>query len=86
MVIRRTIHLWGISRADFLSNRPYVRHEIQHVLQYRRMGTAGFLFRYLLYSLRRGYYLNPLEVEARNAEAEPMPQGIYLSGENAPLA
>ncbi len=86
LVVHKTIYLWGISKNDFLNAPRYVRHELQHVLQYRRYGVAGFLIRYLYYSLIHGYYNNPLEVEARASEADAWPEGFHLSDENAPNA
>lgn len=41
------------------------RHEEAHMEQYKRYTWVGFVILYLLYSLRYGYYNNPLEVEAR---------------------
>jgi hypothetical protein len=38
------------------------------VEQYRRFGFIGFLVLYGWYSLKHGYFNNPLEVEARAAE------------------
>jgi hypothetical protein len=70
MVLGRTIHLHGMSTQQFLISRRLLLHELCHVQQYRRYGFFGFLARYLWYSLRFGYYNNPLEVEARRAERE----------------
>ncbi|NSL88934.1 DUF4157 domain-containing protein [Chitinophaga sp. Mgbs1] len=68
MVLGRTIHLYGASRLEFLSNIAWLRHEACHLLQYRQYGYAGFMCRYLWESARRGYYNNRLEVAARLAE------------------
>lgn len=68
MVLRQTIHLYGVSAQDFLEDERWVKHELCHVAQYRRMGTLPFLAKYLWLSIRYGYYNNPLEVEARAAE------------------
>ncbi len=68
MVIGKTIHLYGVTAADFRKNPSWVAHELQHVRQYERYGTVGFLLRYFYYSLSKGYYHNPLEAEARAAE------------------
>lgn len=79
MVLGRTIHLYGTSRLEFLSNIAWVRHEACHVKQYRQYGMIGFLTRYLYQCARRGYYHNPLEVAARKAEADPdMLEGIEI--------
>lgn len=59
------IHLYGVSRQDFLDNKQWVCHEIVHVHQYRRYGFLSFTFRYLWESMRKGYYRNRWEVEAR---------------------
>jgi hypothetical protein len=73
MVWGNRILLWGCSQEEFLSNRPWVRHELKHVEQYQRFGMVGFLVRYIVYSVRHGYANNPLEVEARQAENSPHP-------------
>ena len=64
MVVRRTIHLWGVSAIDFLKDEHWVCHELEHVAQYERLGTLGFLWKYAGESIRKGYYKNALEVAA----------------------
>lgn len=71
MVLGRTIHLYGASRVEFLSNTAWLRHEACHLKQYRQYGLIGFLSRYLYECARKGYYNNRLEVAARKAEADP---------------
>ena len=44
------------------------RHEAAHWAQYERMGVLGFYLTYLWYTIRHGYWNNPMEVEAREAE------------------
>ncbi len=44
------------------------RHEIKHWEQYKRMGLVRFYVTYLWLTLRHGYKMNPMEVEARAAE------------------
>lgn len=39
-------------------------HEFRHVLQWRKYGFFGFLWRYLTLGLTRGYTNHPMEVEA----------------------
>jgi hypothetical protein len=68
MVLGGTIHLWGVSKEAFLTNKNWIKHELKHVEQYRRYGYLGFLARYLWFSYKYGYYNNPLEIEARAAE------------------
>ena len=70
LVLGRTIHLYGVRKEEFLQDEAWVRHELKHVEQYRRMGILPFLVRYLWWSARYGYYNNPLEQEARRAERE----------------
>ena len=53
---------------DLINNEAWYRHELAHVVQYKKYGLVGFLLRYLWYSIRYGYYNNPLEIEARLAE------------------
>lgn len=68
MVLGHTIHLWNVSRTDFLQCTPWVVHEIAHVRQFRRYGFVPFLVLYLVESAGKGYYNNRFEIEARKAE------------------
>ncbi len=70
VTLNRTIHLTGISGAEFLKNERWVRHELCHIQQIKRLGWVKFIFYYLSSSIRYGYYRNPFEVEARNAEKQ----------------
>lgn len=65
-----TIHLYNVSKENFLKSHSWVCHELKHVEQYRLMGFWKFLGYYLYYSAKYGYYHNPLEVEARHAESD----------------
>jgi hypothetical protein len=67
MVLGKTIHLSGVSREAFLQNKPWVAHELCHVRQFQEHGYFRFLALYLLESMKRGYYHNKFEVEARLA-------------------
>jgi uncharacterized protein YjaZ len=71
MVIGRRIYLWGVSKTDFLQQPAWVKHELAHVAQYQRYGVATFLFLYVLEWIKKGYYNNRFEVEARAAEQAP---------------
>jgi hypothetical protein len=68
LVLGKTIHLHNISPENFVKSPSLARHELKHVEQYKRMGFFTFLVVYLYYSLKYGYYNNPLEIEARAAE------------------
>ena len=67
-VFGKTIHLWNVSREDFLKRTPWVVHEVEHVRQFQRYGFLRFSALYLLEYTRNGYYNNRFEVEARVAE------------------
>lgn len=73
LVLGKTIHLHNITITEFIENPRLVRHELKHVEQYQRMGVPVFLWIYLWYSIRYGYYNNPLEKEARQAENPGIP-------------
>ncbi|MFN2458408.1 MAG: DUF4157 domain-containing protein [Chitinophagaceae bacterium] len=70
IVLGKTIHLWNVSRKDFLQNERWLLHELEHVKQYKKLGFMIFIFQYLRESFRNGYYKNRFEVEARQAELE----------------
>jgi hypothetical protein len=52
----------------FARSRTVMAHELAHVAQYERLGTAGLLRDYLTQLLTVGYERAPLEVEARSKE------------------
>jgi len=68
IVVGRTIHLYNTTYSQFISNKNWVSHELKHVAQYEQLGTLSFIYKYLIESIRNGYYNNKLEVEARMAE------------------
>ena len=70
IVIGKTIHLYHVSKEDFLKDEKWVRHEMCHIGQFKKHGFFPFILKYLWESLRRGYYQNKYEVEARMAENE----------------
>ncbi len=69
IVFGRVIHLYGVSRQQFLSDTAWVRHEVCHVKQYREHGFWGFLWLYMADWVRVGYYQNRFERAARLAES-----------------
>ena len=68
MVLGNTIHLYNTSQEEFLKNENWVKHEQYHIKQFRQHGYIGFIVKYLWESIRKGYYDNKFEVEARAAE------------------
>lgn len=68
MVIGKTIYLHNSTKADFLNNQTWVRHEVAHVKQYLALGLCRFLALYLIETFRKGYQNNRFEVEARQKE------------------
>ena len=68
IVFGRTVHLWNISRREFLQSPRLVMHEVEHVRQYKHHGYIPFLALYLAEWIQKGYYNNRFEVEARAAE------------------
>ena len=65
MVLGRCIHLHGATRTQFLTDRLWLRHELVHILQFRRLGFLRFMILYAWWSIIYGYENNPLEREAR---------------------
>lgn len=41
-----------------------IRHELVHWEQYNRYGVVGFYLLYLYYTIKYGYWENPMEIEA----------------------
>ena len=57
--------------AERMQDDGLIRHEQAHWEQYKRMGFLGFYVTYLWYTIRYGYWNNPMEVEARAAQNGP---------------
>ena len=68
IVLGKTIHLFGVSKMDFLQDEKWLKHELCHIKQFKQYGYLNFVVKYLWESLRKGYYNNRFEVEARKAE------------------
>jgi hypothetical protein len=70
IVFGKTIHLCRTSKEEFLNDTRWLRHELKHVEQYQRYGSARFVFLYLREWMKAGYDNNKYEVEAREAEED----------------
>jgi hypothetical protein len=69
MVLGNTIHLHNTSKEAFLQNKKWLKHELCHIQQFKQHGYGGFIVKYLWESMKKGYYNNKYEAEARAAEA-----------------
>ncbi|WP_346236273.1 DUF4157 domain-containing protein [Niabella insulamsoli] len=70
IVLGNRIHLHGVSKAVFLANEKWLRHELKHIEQYERLGFLRFIATYLWQTFKVGYYQCGLECEARAAETD----------------
>ena len=68
IVFGNTIHLHKTSKQEFISNERWLRHEMVHLGQFRRYGKWRFAQMYLIESMRKGYWNNRFEIEARKEE------------------
>lgn len=68
IVIGKTIHLYHVSKEDFLKDNKWVKHEMCHINQFEKYGYYTFVIKYIYESIKHGYDNNKYEVEARNAE------------------
>ena len=68
MVLGKTIHLHNTTKTDFLKDERWLKHELCHIKQFKEHGYVGFIVKYIWESIRKGYYNNRFEVEAREAE------------------
>jgi len=69
IVLGNTIFLHNTSKKDFLLNERWLKHELCHIAQFRQYGYVNFIFKYLYETIRKGYYKNKFEEEARQAES-----------------
>jgi hypothetical protein len=68
MVLGKTILLHDTSREEFIQNKQWLRHELVHIRQFQQHGYLLFVLKYLLESIKNGYYNNKFEKEAREGE------------------
>ena len=79
VTIRNTIYLYKCKPGEFLKDKAWVRHEVAHVMQYKRMGSLVFLAAYAWQCMIKGYVSNKFEKEAREREQEPaLLEGIHF--------
>lgn len=78
--IGTTIHLHNITPEDFIENRAFLRHEIQHVIQYQTI--RFFALKYIWETLKRGYFNNKYEVEAREKAIYEFPSQHVVYGDD----
>jgi len=48
-----------------IKNNKVIKHEMQHIKQYRRDGILKFSIKYLYWAIKYGWWDNPYEKEAR---------------------
>ncbi len=70
IVVGSTIHLYNVTKQQFLQDERWVKHETCHLRQFHQYGFFSFILMYLWESARKGYYNNKYEVEARKAAEE----------------
>ncbi len=70
IVFGSTVYLHNTTRKEFLADTGWVCHELKHVQQYREHGFIRFMARYLIEWVKKGYYKNKFEVEARESEED----------------
>ncbi len=70
IVIGSTIHLYNVTKEQFIKDEKWVRHEVCHLKQFKKHGHLSFVLKYLWESMRQGYHKNKYEEEARKAEEE----------------
>ena len=68
MVLGSIIHLYGVTKDEFLQDEKWVKHELCHVQQFHDHGHFIFLIKYVWESIYKGYHNNKYEVAARAAE------------------
>jgi len=68
IVIGQNIHLYNVTKQEFLKNERWLKHELCHIKQFQQYGFITFIARYLWESINKGYFNNKFEVEARRAE------------------
>lgn len=63
-----TVFLYKASTKQLLENEKWLCHELTHVKQFQKYGKLKFIFLYLIETIKKGYYNNKFEIEARANE------------------
>lgn len=53
---------------EHFSDNALINHELEHIRQIEREGKFKFSVKYLYFLVRYGYWNNPYEIQAREAE------------------
>lgn len=72
LTLGNTIHLYRASREELIENNRWLKHELAHVEQFRKYGFLKFIAMYLVETIRNGYRQNKYEIQAREAEQDPI--------------
>ena len=67
ITVGRTIFISG-TKEQFFGDIGWLRHELTHVEQYKKLGVVNFLALYLVYSVFHKYSDIPFEKEALAAQ------------------
>ena len=51
-----------------MKDQRWVRHELEHIMQFKKYGFFRFIFMYLIELMKKGYLDNKWEVAARDSE------------------
>lgn len=86
---RRSVSAITLGRTVFLApdarlSAELLLHELAHVRQFEE--SPVFPFRYLWESIRRGYYMNRFEVDARAFAADRVHRALSTAAQAAPRA
>lgn len=74
--INKTIHLHAITAEAFVERKAFMRHELQHIIQYHTI--RFFVLKYIWETLKKGYFNNKYEVEAREKAIHEFPSGYAV--------
>lgn len=74
--IGKTIHLHAITPEAFVERRAFLRHELQHAIQFNTI--KFFWLKYIWQTIRHGYFNNPYEIEAREKALHEFPRGYAV--------
>jgi hypothetical protein len=56
---------YSVPKEEVMKDEEWIRHEEHHKKQFKKDGVPKFLWKYILWSIRYGYWNNPYEEEAR---------------------
>ena len=74
----KTIYVRNAKPIDLVNSSQWMRHEVQHLLQFKEKGFVKMCYLYLISYIKVGYEKNVFEIEAELHKRDNFPIDVVL--------